>query len=128
MEENCLPAYCRERVKHCDSRMEDTRRFFIAQVEAMEKSILQAKVDMERRLEGMNEFRAQLERQADTFLDKGYYTLEHKNMMDKVEILIRWKDRSEGKASWTNLMAAAALAISALVGLFPLLHFLTGVK
>ena len=125
MDETCIPAICRERVKYCDGRLEDTRKLFLNQVVSVEKSISNAKDDMERRLAAMNEFRTQLEKQADNFLDRGYYEIQHKMLVDKLENLKQWRDIQEGKASWTNLLAVLAIAVSVIFGI---LHFLTGLK
>jgi polysaccharide deacetylase 2 family uncharacterized protein YibQ len=46
-----------------------------------------AKDEMERRLEGMNEFRNQLEKQASNFVDEGTYKLAHNNLSDKISKL-----------------------------------------
>jgi hypothetical protein len=122
--EECSPA-CRDREKHCRERLEDTRKLFILQSDSMEKAIAAAKSDMERRLEGMNQFRAQLERQADSFLDRGYYDVQHRALLDKIEALIDWRNRQEGKAMSNNLMSIVAILISVIFGI---LHFVSGMK
>ena len=125
MEDPCMPTVCRDRERHCHDRLEDTRKLFLIQIESMDKAVAQAKDEMDRRLEGMNQFRAQLERQTDTFMDKGYYDVQHKALTDKIELLMNWKNIQEGKSSWTNLLAVLAIAVSVIFGI---LHFISGLK
>ena len=58
---------CKE---HCKDKFIDVYNTMEILVEGQNKSIKTAKVEMDRRLEGMNEFRAQLEKQTGTFVDR----------------------------------------------------------
>jgi len=56
---------------------------------AMEKAVDIATKTMEFRLEGMNEFRAQLTAQALTFLSRGEYSLQHQSLTDKMDAWVK---------------------------------------
>ena len=65
---------------------EFVEKLFDARISAMEKAVDVAKITMESRLEGMNEFRAALTTQASTFLPRTEYALQHLALEDKIEI------------------------------------------
>jgi hypothetical protein len=74
------------------------------------------KQGLERRLEGMNEFRAQLERQAGTLLTRERFDVEHQALVEKVEALSQWKAGREGQNS-RAIMVSIVAAIVALLGI-----------
>ena len=55
--------------------------------EYLEKAVVKAESEMNRRLEGMNEFRTQLEMQAKTFLSYDMYSANHKTIEVKIEAM-----------------------------------------
>ena len=112
MEETCNSAVCRERSKHCAERLDDTRKLFLVQMESMEKAIMEARSDLERRLAGMNEFRAQLEKQASTFVEKPYYDLQHNVLEKQIEVLVAESNVAKGRHSWNSILAIAAVMIA----------------
>lgn len=57
------------------------REYFDAKFEALEKSIELSRASMEKRLEGMNEFREQLNKQAGTFITKTELDLTLQNII-----------------------------------------------
>ena len=58
-----------------------------ATTDSIEKSTNLAKEDMERRLEGMNEFRTQLKDQTATFINRGEYDTKHQLLLDSLNNL-----------------------------------------
>ncbi len=50
-----------------------------------DEALKSAKGEMERRLEGMNEFREQLDRQATTFISRSEYDVKHENIVQKID-------------------------------------------
>ncbi|RPI56165.1 MAG: hypothetical protein EHM49_00960, partial [Deltaproteobacteria bacterium] len=58
---------CKE---HCRDKFVDVYNTMGLMIEGQSESIKTAKVEMDRRLEGMNEFRSQLEKQTSTFVDR----------------------------------------------------------
>jgi hypothetical protein len=112
MEETCNSAICRERSKHCAERLDDTRKLFLVQMGAMEKAVMEARRDLERRLNDMNEFRAQLEKQAITFVEKPYYDLQHNVLEKQIEVLVAESNVQKGRHSWNSILAIAAVMIA----------------
>ena len=70
--------------------------------EANEKQIELAKEDMERRLEGMNEFRAQLTAQANTFLSRPEAQLQIEKLITRIVLLEKGINFREGTRHWTG--------------------------
>ena len=112
MEETCNSAVCRERSKHCAERLDDTRNLFLVQMGAMEKAVMEARRDLERRLNDMNEFRAQLEKQAITFVEKPYYDLQHNVLEKQIETLVAESNVQKGRHSWNSILAIVAVLIA----------------
>jgi len=72
--------HCSKMLEVFDKRLDDIKT-------EKDVALKVAKDEMERRLEGMNEFRNQLERQASNFVDEGTYKLAHNNISDKISKL-----------------------------------------
>ena len=119
---DCQDRFCILRGEACDDRFKYLEQNLTLQLSANEKAVLTAKGEMERRLEGMNEFRAQLNSQAGTFLERKAYESEHRLLQKEVDMLREWKAKSDGATSWSNVIAVAALIISFI---FATLHFIT---
>jgi SMC interacting uncharacterized protein involved in chromosome segregation len=60
--------------------------------------------DMERRLEGMNEFREQLNRQTQTFVTRETFEINHKELCKKLEEL---KEEVQRRPTWAITMLVA---------------------
>ena len=82
---------------------------------AQEQATRLARESMEKRLETMNEFRAQLKDQASTFFTR----TEHNLFLDRVNaeltILKETNARAEGKASQTSVLFLGAVAVMGLL-------------
>ena len=78
--------------------------------EKQEEALKTAKSEMDRRLEGMNEFRRQLDKQADTFMDKNEQKIINKSCADSINALQNIKSKLDGK------MFVIILVIAAIVG------------
>jgi len=90
--------------------------------EAQEKALVAAKSDMERRLEAMNEFRAQLEKQATTFLTTDRYEACHGRLVDQINFLERQQAAAEARGKVYTVVVASLMSI--LVAL--VVYFITG--
>ena len=101
-----------ERGTACNIRFTHIEKLLCLKVDAAEKAVLLAREDMNRRLEGMNEFRTQLEKQASTFVDKNYYDVEHRVLREELNRLREWKSVQDGKSSWTSLAALGSLIVA----------------
>ena len=94
------------------------------QFEMTDRQVENAKVDLERRLESMNEFRNQLREQAATFAPKREVELMLSEIKARLGIIEKQGFTGEGSGKWrdhivTVLIAAAVMLIA---------HFLWGTK
>jgi Flp pilus assembly protein TadD len=86
-------------------------RYIDTRFKASDRATESARTTMEKRLEGMNEFRDQLKDQAARFV-----TREELNpMQEDLRVLRESKATLEGKASYTSMMVALALSAGALI-------------
>ena len=92
-----------------------------------EKAILEARKEMDRRLEGMNEFRSQLERQANTFIARAEWESKHEIVNTKIyenykaiEGLRRDMAQRVGAKQWTDYIIT--IGVSSLI--YFLFHYL----
>ena len=88
---------------------------------ASDKAIDAAKEDMERRLEGMNEFRAQLSSQANTFISRTELRLEMEKIITRILLLEKSMNFREGSRHWSEYLLMAGIS-GAIVLLAKMLH------
>jgi len=105
---------------YIEARLNEIDKRFGCLEKNNKEALVLAKEDISRRLESMNQFRAQLSSQAATFLTRERFEVEHKFLMDKIDVLNVWKAQQEGKQSRSNLISVVAIVISALLAV---LHF-----
>jgi len=77
----------------------------------IEKAVSLAHAAMEKRLEGMNEFRDQLRDQTGTFLTREAYEAKHELLEKQVDELRLNRAMLEGKASQTSFYITLALSL-----------------
>lgn len=77
--------------------------------QSLDKALEIALASLNKRLEGMNEFRNTLKDQTNTFVTKTEYEASHQRVLDDVKILREAKATSEGKASQTSVLVAYIL-------------------
>jgi hypothetical protein len=68
----------------------------------LDKEIDTAKREMDRRLEGMNEFRAQLDRQAKDFIGRTEMKLEIERLVTRIVSLEKAVNYGQGSKYWSN--------------------------
>lgn len=110
--------------KLIDTRMEvvDT------QISAIEKATILAAGTMDKRLDGMNEFRSALKDAQNTFLTVDEYTRMHEKVLEDVKVLREDKARAEGKASIESVNQVRSIADRGnLIGFFGILVGVAGV-
>jgi len=134
--------------EHFDDKFIELEKRLSEKQKYQEKALQTAKEELNRRLEGMNEFREQLQSQAVTFLTRerfdsqsekhtaehktidekisrllssDLYHSEHKTLADKVEEISTWKSKQEGAQSFANIVSVIAVIISIFMGI---LHFI----
>lgn len=99
---------------------------FEQRFEAQEKAVAKAETAAEKRFDSVNEFRAQLTDQANTFMPRREAEQANQTVSGKVDDLERRMDRNDGKSSgfgqgWAILIGAVTL----IVGLIAIFAFLT---
>jgi len=82
---------------------------------ALEKSLTLARTDMDRRLEGMNEFRDQLNRQAATFVTRDTCSISSEKREADIRMLRESRATLEGKASQQSVYVTLALSFLSLL-------------
>lgn len=92
-----------------------------ARFDAQQMALDLAKKEMDRRLEAMNEFRAQLEKQANTFLTTERYESCHGRLVDQITFLEKAQVAAEARGKVYATIVAAV--ISLLVGVVA--HYIT---
>lgn len=91
--------------------------------EASEKEVRLAREDMERRLEGMNEFRSQLSAQAGTFISRTEMRLEIEKLINRIVLLEKSINFETGSHSWSDkLILAVISALIAGIVAFVMVH------
>jgi hypothetical protein len=89
---------------------------------AIDKATSVAYASMEKRLEGMNEFRNQLKDQNITFITKAEYSAHMNKIEEDIRILRESKAQLEGKASQSDVNSLRLISyISLAIGLSGLL-------
>jgi RNA binding exosome subunit len=113
--------------EYTDSKIEALEKSVHQITGSLEKMSTQKATDLERRLEGMNEFRAQLEKQAASFLTRSEYETKHdlivnriSGNLDSINGLRNELREKLGERKW--LTAIISVFISAVV--FLISHFL----
>ena len=81
------------------------------QMEMIDKSIGIAKSEMDRRLEGMNEFRNQLSAQAQTFISKREVELMIEKIDGRIGYLERRGNVTEGSKVWSNHIITVLISV-----------------
>ena len=79
--------------------IKDQERLLCAKLKHMEAAVDLARGNLENRLEGMNEFRNQLEKQTATFVTREANDLLHKSQDDRIITLEKAQNRLAGIAA-----------------------------
>ena len=83
-----------------------------------ERSVGLAKQELERRLEAMNDFRTQIDRQAKQFVTREELTLKLDKMETKLEILQNVKSETTGERKWMNHIITALIGMATVIGVW----------
>jgi hypothetical protein len=107
-----------------ERRAADKENISIA-MSAAEKAITKADSALEKRLDGMNEFRASLNDQNAQFLPRAEYGVQHKALDEKVvdisQRLLTIEARKSGVGSVGNIVLGSLLALAAIAAIFDLI-------
>jgi hypothetical protein len=90
---------------------------------AIRDALTLAREILEKRLEGMNEFRAQLKDQNATFITREYYDARHKTLQKQVDDLRISKATFDGKASQSSVNIAYFISsVSIIMGIISIIY------
>lgn len=95
--------------------MEEKQKQSDLRFEANREAIIQARGDMERRLESMNEFRAQLSDQAKTFVARPELKLEIERLIGRLLVLEKAVNYREGSKHWSDHIVTVLIAAGVMV-------------
>lgn len=99
------------------------KEHFESRIESVEKATMLAANTLERRLEGMNEFRDTLRDQASRFVTRDEMNVQLERDREAISDLQTFKDRLEGKASASAVYVAYAMSlIGIIIGVVGLLN------
>ena len=98
----------------------DTQRAWLNEkidikIASIEKGIDIAHKEMDRRLEGMNEFRAQLDKQAKYFVNQKEIDVVINKINEDIKTLREYKAMLEGKADQKSVTIAFVMSVFALI-------------
>jgi septal ring factor EnvC (AmiA/AmiB activator) len=97
------------------------REYFDSRLAAIEKATSLAKADMEKRLDSMNEFRHQLDRQTRDFVNIINYDKDIDRLDKDIRDLRDSKNQLEGKASMKSVIIGYIFtAIAIIIGIIKL--------
>lgn len=89
------------------------------EVERNERELARTQADLNRRLEGMNEFREQLRLQAATFVTRELYEPNHTELRRRLDMLEQKQANFAGRAFATAAVIGVVIALAQL-----LIHFM----
>jgi hypothetical protein len=89
--------------------------YFEMRIAALEKATEVSAAQLERRLEGMNEFRAQLKDQAAGFFPRSEHEIYTKKVDDDIRLLRESKAMLEGKASQLSVNITLFVAVIGII-------------
>jgi hypothetical protein len=101
--------------------LEERKELTNVRINQMKEEVVLARADMERRLEGMNEFRAQLTSQATLFATRAELKTEAEKLDLKLVPLVKASLTSEGASRWSDYLIMALIS-GAIVALAKLIH------
>jgi hypothetical protein len=114
-EDRC-PWWCQKRIETCQRELELRREIINARLDAMDEALILRTSELEKRLEGLNQLRGDVVQDRSDFVRKEYYDIEHKRLSERFDNIALWRAGIEGKQSWSNFMALAAIVVSIAFG------------
>ena len=100
---------------YADTRFVAAKEYTDARIAAVNEATRIAHVSMDKRLEGMNEFRNSLKDQSAKFLNRDEYTLMHGKVLEDVRDLRESRAELAGKASQNAVIGAYVLGVIGLL-------------
>jgi len=82
---------------------------------ALDRAIAATKVDLDIRLEAMNEFRAQLDRQSNTFVPRTEIDLAHSKLEQKIDVLLTRSSERIGSTKWIDHIITVLIGLAVIL-------------
>ena len=106
-------------VRDAENRINHQREVSDSKFMSIEESRRLAKIEQDKRLDGMNEFRETLRDQASTFVTRRDYDVRHQDLVNRIEsaekVQAAATARLEGRAGLSSWIAPNAPAIISLI-------------
>lgn len=109
-----------EQIKTVCIKLEAHEKLDLERLAAIDKAMNTAKIEMERRLESMNEFRAQLSKQAASFVNRETIDIKLEKMQEDIDDVKQCTSVSSGSDKWRDHLVTVGISL----GVFLLAHFL----
>jgi hypothetical protein len=87
-----------------------------------DKSIESAKVELDRRLAGMNEFREQLDKQAREFVTRNEIDFRFNSLNEDVSEIRKDKDMASGADKWTTYIINSLIGLAVIIVVWFVTH------
>ena len=112
--------------EHLETRLAETRQYLEARIEAVRESIEVAKVEQDRHMLTLNNFRQAMQDQSAQYVTRQEYGIQHTQSEAEIKTLVAAKDVAAGKASQGSVNVAMIMAILSMMGtaLVALMNFL----
>jgi len=104
--------------EYYEKRLDEIEKRFALQLSASERALILSSSALEKRLEGMNEFRTQIKDERASFLPRSEYIIQHDKLADDVKDLQLSKAELAGKASQSSVNIAQVISIIAIAASF----------
>ena len=91
------------------------KEYFESRLEAVEKAMMVAAAAMDRRLEGMNEFREAMKDAAARTVTRDELCIQLRPIIEEIKELKTYKDQATGKASQSSVTASTGIAVVGLI-------------
>ena len=98
-----------------DDKINALRREMQLITDSLEKSINVAKGELDRRLEAMNEFRAQLTSQNNTFMSRAEIELMSARLNDKIDSINKIVISGTGEKKWSDHIITVLIGIAVII-------------
>ena len=109
--------FCMEHSGVC-KKLESLKEQLTLRFDALDKAMAQTKSDLDVRLGGMNEFRAQLERQAITFIPRSEADLVHSRLEEKLDMLLNRVSEHAGSTRWIDHIVTALIGMAVVLTVY----------
>ena len=107
---------------YLDLKIADLEKYFTEMIISRDKALLVALATMEKRLDGMNHLKAQLDDREKTYIPRLQYEVEHKVLSDRVDELRLSRALLEGKASQFSVNIAMFISfVSMMIGVISII-------